>query len=264
MARQAAITPEEKPGRRAKKVPAAKPPATKARATKAPAAKAAVAKSAKAPEAAAPASAGHGAFGATSAPTTSRGRRTRAALVAAARDAFEELGFRDARISDIAERAGTSYGVFYHYFETKEEILDELFTAVTGEMYVASQTSNDSHESPIEKIRAANRQYLAVAARNAKLVAMLDELAFREPRFRELKLRIREPFVRRNEAGIRRLQERGLANAALDARVAASMLGGMIEHFSMLWFVHGVAYEEEVAVDTLTRLWAGAIGLSIE
>src|SRR3954452_18056272 len=92
-------------------------------------------------------------------PTTSRGRRTRAALVAAARDAFEELGFRDARISDIAERAGTSYGVFYHYFETKEEILDELFTAVTGEMYVASQISSDEHASPVEKIRAANRQY---------------------------------------------------------------------------------------------------------
>ncbi len=255
MSRQSAATPDEKPSRRTTKAPAAKP------AAKAPAVSTSAVRT---PAVKAPASSASGAFGTASAPTTSRGRRTRAALVAAARDAFEELGFRDARISDIAERAGTSYGVFYHYFETKEEILDELFTAVTGEMYVASQTSSGTHESPVEKIRAANRQYLAVAARNAKLVAMLDELAFREPRFRELKLRIREPFVRRNEAGIRRLQERGLANPALDARVAASMLGGMIEHFSMLWFVHGVAYEEEVAVDTLTRLWVGAIGLSAE
>ncbi len=220
---------------------------------------------AKAPAIAkAPAPAGNGTFGAAPTPMTSRGRRTRAALVAAARDAFEELGFRDARISDIAERAGTSYGVFYHYFESKEEILDELFTSVTGEMYVASQHPSDTDENPVEKIRAANRQYLTVAARNARLIAMLDELAFREPRFRDLKLRIRESFVRRNEAGIRRLQERGLTDPALDAHMAASMLGGMIEHFSMLWFVHGVAYDEEVAVETLTRLWAGAIGLSLK
>ncbi len=196
-------------------------------------------------------------------PTTTRGRRTRAALVGAARSAFEELGFRDARISDIAERAGTSYGVFYHYFDSKESILHELFTVVTGEMYVASQARGEPSGDPVEKIRAANRRYLAVAARNARLVATIEELAFREPQFRELKLRIREPFVRRNEAGIRRLQDRGVADPDLDAAMAATMLGGMIEHFTMLWFVHGVEYDEELAVETLTRLWARAIGLPV-
>lgn len=195
-------------------------------------------------------------------PATSRGRRTRAALLAAARDAFEELGFRDARISDIAERAGTSYGVFYHYFDSKESILHELFTVVTGEMYTASQAQNGSVGGPVDKIRVANRQYLAVAARNARLIATIEELAFREPQFRELKLRIREPFLRRTETGIRRLQERGVADPALDAAMAATMLGGMIEHFTMLWFVHGVEYDEDIAVETLTRLWAQAIGLS--
>jgi AcrR family transcriptional regulator len=195
-------------------------------------------------------------------PTTTRGRRTRAALVSAAREAFEDLGFRDARISDIAERAGTSYGVFYHYFDSKESILHELFTVVTGEMYTASQAPSGTPGDPVDKIRAANRQYLAVAARNARLIATIEELAFREAQFRELKLRIREPFVRRNETGIRRLQERGLADSDLDAGMAATMLGGMIEHFTMLWFVHGVEYDEDLAVETLTRLWARAIGLS--
>lgn len=196
-------------------------------------------------------------------PTTTRGRRTRAALVSAARDAFEELGFRDARISDIAARAGTSYGVFYHYFDSKESILHELFTVVTGEMYNASQAQNGSSGGPVDRIRSANRQYLVVAARNARLVAMIEELAFRDPTFRELKLRIRDPFVQRNEAGIRRLQERGEADPDLDAAMAATMLGGMMEHFTMLWFVHGVEYDEDAAVETLTRLWAQSIGLSV-
>jgi AcrR family transcriptional regulator len=210
----------------------------------------------------APASGGL-ASSATGTPTTSRGRRTRAALVSAAREGFEELGFRNARISDIADRAGTSYGVFYHYFDSKESILDDLFTMVTGEMYNASQAQRGTPGDPVDKIRTANRRYLVVAARNARLVAMIEELAFRDERFRELKLRIREPFVRRNEAGIRRLQERGLADPDLDAAMAATMLGGMIEHFTMLWFAHGVEYDEALAVETLTRLWAHAIGLPV-
>lgn len=195
--------------------------------------------------------------------TTTRGRRTRAALVTAAREVFEEVGFRDARISDIAARSGTSYGVFYHYFGSKNEILHELFTAVTGEMYTASQARTGDQADVVDKIRCANRQYLEVAARNAKLVAMIEELAYRDPEFRELKLRIRQPFVQRNEAGIRSLQKRGLADRSLDPSMAASLLGGMIEHFTLLWFVHGIEYDEDAAVETLTRLWAQAIGLRL-
>lgn len=203
--------------------------------------------------------------GVATAPSTTRGRRTRAALISAAREVFEELGFRDARISDISARAGTSYGVFYHYFDSKESILNELFTSVTGEMYSASQArAGSAGDDAVDRIRASNRQYLTVAARNARLIAMIEELAYRDPQFRELKLRIREPFVRRNEAGIRRLQEQGLADPHLDAATAASMLGGMIEHFTLLWFFHNVEYDEAVAVETLTRLWAQSIGLRLD
>jgi len=194
-------------------------------------------------------------------PSTAKGRRTRSALIHAARETFEELGFRDARISDIADRAGTSYGVFYHYFKSKEAVLGELFTTVTGEMFAASRPAGDGPWDPIGRIEDANRKYLAAARRNARLIAVIEEMAVRDPWFRELKLQIREPFLRRNEAGIRKLQELGLADPALDPALVASMLGGMVEHLSLLWFVHGVDYDEEAAVGTLTRLWAQAIGL---
>lgn len=193
-------------------------------------------------------------------PTTARGRRTRSALVTAAREVFEDVGFRDARISEIATRAGTSYGVFYNYFTGKDAIFDEVFTGVMGEMFSASQAPTGVGD-PVEKIRASNRRYLTVAARNARLIAVLEELALRDPQFRDLKLRMREPFLRRIEAGIRRFQEQGIADAHLDPRMAASLLGGMIEHFSMLWFIHDADFDEDVAVDTLTRLWAHALGL---
>lgn len=194
-------------------------------------------------------------------PTTQRGWRTRGALVAAARELFEEKGFRDTRISDIADRSGTSYGTFYHYFETKDDVLHELFSVVAGEMFTASQTNATVTDGAIAKIEAANRQYFAAAARNAWLIAVIDEMAIRDEQFRTLKLQIRDLFLRRNEAGIRHLQRTGDVADNLDPTIAAAALGGMIEHFTQMWFVHGASFDEETAITTLTRLWSQALGL---
>ncbi|MBI3225445.1 MAG: TetR/AcrR family transcriptional regulator [Mycolicibacterium cosmeticum] len=195
------------------------------------------------------------------APPTKRGRKTRDALVSAARELFEERGYRETRISDIAERSGTSYGTFYHYFETKEDVLHALFTTVAGEMFTASQAGRDVPDDPIARIEAATRKYFAAAGRNAWLIAVIDETALRDNHFRDLKLQLREVFLRRNEAGIRRLQEQGLVDPGLDPTIVSAALGGMVEHFTQMWYVHGVRFDEEAALRTLTTLWANAIGL---
>src|SRR5207248_3120030 len=63
-------------------------------------------------------------------PRSSKGARTRARLLAAAKEIFEENGFLEARISDIAERAKLSHGSFYTYFDSKEQIFREVAAAV--------------------------------------------------------------------------------------------------------------------------------------
>jgi len=65
-----------------------------------------------------------------SGPRSRKGIETRARLLAAAKEVFEQDGFLDARISDIAERAGLSHGSFYHYFESKEEVFREVAAEV--------------------------------------------------------------------------------------------------------------------------------------
>ncbi|MET0912254.1 MAG: TetR/AcrR family transcriptional regulator, partial [Acidimicrobiales bacterium] len=60
---------------------------------------------------------------ATGGPRSRKGEETRARLVVAAKEVFEEHGFVEARISDIAKRAGlSSHGAFYHYFDSKEQV----------------------------------------------------------------------------------------------------------------------------------------------
>jgi len=41
---------------------------------------------------------------------------------------FARKGFHHCRVSDVADEAGVAYGLVYHYFDSKEEILNTLFT----------------------------------------------------------------------------------------------------------------------------------------
>jgi AcrR family transcriptional regulator len=40
---------------------------------------------------------------------------------------FARQGFHTCRVSDIADEAGVAYGLVYHYFSSKDEVLDTLF-----------------------------------------------------------------------------------------------------------------------------------------
>ena len=40
---------------------------------------------------------------------------------------FARQGFHACRVSDIADEAGVAYGLVYHYFASKDEVLDTLF-----------------------------------------------------------------------------------------------------------------------------------------
>ena len=49
-------------------------------------------------------------------------------ILDAAITVFAERGFHHCRVSDVADEAGVAYGLVYHYFDSKEEILNTLFT----------------------------------------------------------------------------------------------------------------------------------------
>ena len=59
---------------------------------------------------------------------TRRSARTRERILAAATEVFARRGFHGARVADIAEAAGIAYGLVYHHFRNKDEILAAIFS----------------------------------------------------------------------------------------------------------------------------------------
>jgi AcrR family transcriptional regulator len=199
------------------------------------------------------------------APTTLRGRRTRAALLTAAREVFEENGYLSTRVVDITQRAGVASGTFYTYFDSKEEVFREVIREVTAELFARTRVSAVADiDDPVERIRAANALYVESYVRYGRMLTLLDQVASLDPSFVGLRREVRQSFVDRAAAGIRRLQEQGVADRALDADTAASALAAMVGHFAHVWLDLGEPYDPDVAVETLTRLWARGIGLPLD
>ena len=178
---------------------------------------------------------------------------------------FEDVGFLEARISDIAEKAGLSHGSFYHYFESKEQVFREVAEAQEDSLTTRGDTSDAADTPPaseLERIRRANRLYLERYRDNGKIMGVIEEVSRYDIPVREARIRRQKHFADRAEAAVRRLQEDGKADPDIDPEIAAVALGSMIGRFAELWLVDDWGdYDFDHAVDQVTRLWANAIGL---
>jgi TetR/AcrR family transcriptional regulator, fatty acid metabolism regulator protein len=87
------------------------------------------------------------------APGTAAVDKRRVILDAAVR-VFARQGFHTCRVSDIADEAGVAYGLVYHYFSSKEAILDTLFLERWDVMLAAIAEADALRAEPREKLRA--------------------------------------------------------------------------------------------------------------
>jgi TetR/AcrR family fatty acid metabolism transcriptional regulator len=67
---------------------------------------------------------------------------------------FARQGFHATRVSDIADEAGVAYGLVYHYFKSKDEVLNELFIERWSLLLVAIEEADKTGASPREKLAA--------------------------------------------------------------------------------------------------------------
>jgi TetR/AcrR family fatty acid metabolism transcriptional regulator len=76
----------------------------------------------------------------------------RRVILDAAVRVFARQGFHTCRVSDIADEAGVAYGLVYHYFSSKEQILDTLFLERWDVMLAAIAEADASSRPPQEKL----------------------------------------------------------------------------------------------------------------
>ncbi|WP_433734039.1 TetR/AcrR family transcriptional regulator [Nocardia sp. CA-129566] len=182
-------------------------------------------------------------------------------MITAAREIFERDGYLDAKIADISKAAGTASGSFYTYFDSKEEVFAAVVDQVREEMLHPHVRERTGVTDARDLIEAANREYLLSYKRNARLMAVFEEVALINEDFRRLRIERSKAFVQRNAKMIRELQESGQARAELDPMIAAQALSVMVSRMAYMVFVQHQRIAFEKLVHTLTQLWVDGLQL---
>jgi len=160
----------------------------------------------------------------------------RAAILAAAVRVFAREGFHACRVSDIAAEAQVGYGLVYHYFPSKEALLDTIFLERWGVMLDAIRAIDAGEPSAREKLAA--------------IASFIFESYRREPDL--MKVIIVEVTRAANSFGARHLDQigeayaligeilseairRGEVRAQTDVRFAAMAFYGVIEQVLTGW-----------------------------
>lgn len=199
--------------------------------------------------------------GAQQAPLTERGARTRERIIAAAREVFEERGFLDTRVAHITRHAKVAYGSFYTYFPSKEavflEVADRLFEDMTDRDLVPV-----AGPSPAARVRRTNRAYYEAYRRNAKMMAIIEQVSTFNEEFQEMRRRHRAVSWGRSAKAIERWQSAGIVPSDIDPEMAARALTAMVDHSLYLWLVQGDDDSHtERLLNTLDALSVRALGL---
>jgi TetR/AcrR family transcriptional regulator, fatty acid metabolism regulator protein len=159
--------------------------------------------------------------------------KRRTILDAAAR-VFARKGFHTSRVGDIAEEAGVAHGLLYHYFSSKDEVLETIFrehwTTLLERVHEAEQSGDD----PIEQLRGIAAAMFEGWLNEPDVVrVVVREIA----RTEEISEHVGE--LVRPIGAIRRVIERGQAQGVLrddlDASMAAVIFYGGIDELISGW-----------------------------
>ena len=191
--------------------------------------------------------------------------RRRLILDAAVR-VFARRGYHACRVGDIAEEAGVSHGLLYHYFDSKEEVLETVFRETWSSLLEAMRGVEESGEPAPEQLRQVAAILLRSWRRDPDLVRVLVREVARSPQLPGRVAEIGQAF-RSIERIVEHGQEEGELRADVDPRLASWIFYGAIEEILTGWVLGqlpdadgDVASAEWTVIDVIASGLAPAAG----
>jgi len=161
--------------------------------------------------------------------------RRRQILDAAIR-VFARQGYHDCRVSDIADEADVAYGLVYHYFKSKDQVLNELFVERWSLLLAAIEEVDAGAQPPREKLDAVAGFIIDSYRHEPELMkVIIVEVTRAANSFGKTHL----PEIRRAYQGIEKIvadgQSQGVFRDDVDAQIAAMWFYGAIEQLLSGW-----------------------------
>ncbi|HSP73294.1 MAG TPA: TetR/AcrR family transcriptional regulator [Gaiellaceae bacterium] len=184
-------------------------------------------------------------------------------ILDAAVHVFAHKGYHTSRVGDIAEQAGVAHGLLYHYFASKEELLETVFRETWSELLEAMTRVEAKDEPAREQLRQVAAILLRSWRRDPDLVRVLVREIGRSQTLPAKVDEIGQVF-----AAIERIVERGRSDGDfrpdLDPRLASWIFYGAIEEILTGWVLGQLPDgDEDVAAAERTVVDVVVGGLSV-
>ena len=178
--------------------------------------------------------------------TERKADRRRQILDAAVR-VFARNGFHGSRVGDVAEEAGVAYGLVYHYFKSKEELLETIFRDTWTQMLARVREVEASGVPASEQVRQVTALLLRTWRRDPDLVRVLVREVTRSQLVQQEIEEITEA-MKALEGIIKRGQESGEFRPGLDPRLGAVVFYGALDEVLTGWVLGQLPdNDEEIA-----------------
>ena len=160
-------------------------------------------------------------------------------------------------MGDIAEEAGVAHGLLYHYFKSKEDVLETIFRETWTNVVEHASAIESSGGPLVEQLRAFAAFYLGTWLTAPSLASVMIREVARSPHVGE-----RVGVLRDALAALRRMieaaQARGEIRADCDPQLATWAFYGTLEEILGGWVLGqlpGGQDDVERAVDTVVDVF---------
>ena len=182
-------------------------------------------------------------------------------ILGAAVRVFARRGYHGSRVGDIAEEAGVAHGLLYHYFSSKDEVLQTIFRENWGALLERFRAVEGADEPADEKLEGIAKILLRTWRNDPDLVTVMVREVARSRHLQEEVEGVREAFVI-VERIVAQGQEEGRFRPDLDPRLASWLVYGGLEEILTGWVLGQLPDgDDEVAKaeDTAIRLALGGL-----
>jgi TetR/AcrR family fatty acid metabolism transcriptional regulator len=172
-------------------------------------------------------------------PRTENAKKDKVAIIFdAACAVIREKGFHQARIIDISRAANISYGLVYHYFKNKEDLLISIFRTRWSQFDQAVRRIMEEKDDPRQMIHSIVTFLFHSYKNNPKMIEVMILDVAKSTRFfnGENIKQFTDLFSLISEIVLRG-QQQGIFKKDLDAKLASYCLYGAVERIMLRWIL---------------------------